>query len=157
MQFNTFVAKKLDAAAVSVTKPAAGGNNVPATIAVNPADTSEYMVTFNNTLTIDSSGVLIEIGVNPSGTRFIESAQTAAINFSVDMKHGIVSYQLPQREAITLSLINPRGIRKLLVNEMENAGSHVVRYSWKNKAEGVYYAQLTAGGKPSVKKVIYLK
>ena len=157
MQFNTFYTKKLFSQAVGVNKPAVGGSPVAATIAVNPADTSEYMVTFGSTLTIDSNGVLIVVGSSTVGTLYNGPTKATPVDFTVDTRRGVISYRLPQQETVTLSLVNSLGERILYVKEDANAGAHVVRYDWKNRPAGVYYAQFTAGEARSVKTVVYTK
>ncbi len=157
MLFNTFYTKKMFAQAVAVRKPAVGGGTVAATIAVNSADTSEYVVTFGSTLTIDSTGVLIVVGTNTVGVLSPTSAKRASVNLMVDTKRGIISYTLLQREQVTLCLTNARGERILYFKGQGNAGSNEVRYDWKNRAAGIYYAQLAAGGAGNVKKIIFMK
>jgi hypothetical protein len=157
MQFNTFYTKKLYAQTVSVTKPAVGGSAVAASIAVNSADTSEYVVTFGSTLTIDNTGVVITIPAIPSGTHYAEPATIKQLEFTVDMKNGTLAYRLPHQTKVDLVLVNPRGERLMLVRTEENAGLHVVRYDWKNRAAGVYYASLKTDEGSSVKKVVYMK
>jgi uncharacterized protein (DUF608 family) len=156
MQFNTFYTKKLYGQSVSVLKPAVGGSSVAATIAVNPADTSEYQVTFGSTLTIDNTGVLITI---PSqvGTRYNEPAKMTPVEFTADMKRGTLSYVLHQRTKVNLVLVDARGIAVMRLESEENAGQHVVRPDWKNLAAGIYYAHFTAGDANSVKKLVYVK
>jgi len=157
MQFNTLYTKKTGSAVVSVIKPAVGGSAVPATIAVNPADTSEYVITFGSTLTIDSTGVLIGVGGTVGTRGAYEPAKASPLNFIVDTKRGMLSYQLQQSEPVTLSLVNPMGEKVTLVNDRESAGSHMVRFDWKSRAAGVYFAEFTAGGVRSVQKVVNVR
>ena len=155
LQFNTFYAKKIGNQAVRVYKPAVGGSTVAATIAVNSADTSEYAVTFGSTLAIDNTGVLIIIG--NVATRNGEPATIKQLDFTVDVKNGTLAYRLPHRMKVDLVLVNPLGERMMLVQTEENEGPHVVRYDWKNRAAGVYYASLKTDEGSSVKKVVYVK
>ena len=156
MQFNTFYTKKLYAQSVTVQKPAVGGSPVAATIAVNSADTSEYVVTFGSTLTIDSAGVLITIPATV-GTHYAEPPTMKQFDFAVDVQRGTLSYNLPRRMKVNLYIVNPRGERMMLIRSDESAGSHVVRYDWKNRAAGVYFAYLKTGEGASVKKVVQVK
>ncbi|MBN2188516.1 MAG: hypothetical protein JW699_03600, partial [Chitinispirillaceae bacterium] len=156
MQFDRFYTKKLYGQSVTVRKPAAGGSAVSATIAVNSADTSEYVVTFGSTLTIDSAGVLITIPATV-GTRHSEPATMKQPDFAVDVKRGTLSYSLPARMRVDLYIVNPRGERMMVVRSEEAAGPHVVRYDWKNRAAGVYYAYLRTGEGNSVKRVVHVK
>jgi uncharacterized protein (DUF608 family) len=156
LQFDRFYTKKLYSPSVTVRKPAVGGSPVTASIAVNSADTSEYVITFGSTLTIDSSGVLITI---PStvGTRHGQPLNTPALDFAVDVKRGTISYLLPQRTTVDIYIVNPLGERMMVIQSEEAAGSHVVRYDWKNRAPGVYCAYLRTGEGAGVKKVVHVK
>jgi hypothetical protein len=156
MQFDRFYTKKLYGQSVTVRKPAVGGSSVSATIAVNSADTSEYVVTLGGGLIIDSSGVLITIPATV-GTRHSEPATMKQLDFAVDVGRGTLSYRLPSRMTVDLVLVNPRGERLMLVQTEENAGLHVVRYDWKNRAAGVYYAYLKTGEGNSVQRVVHVK
>ncbi|MGA2507624.1 MAG: GH116 family glycosyl hydrolase [Chitinispirillaceae bacterium] len=156
MQFNTFYAKKLDAQVVSVLKPAVGGTSVAASIAVNSADTSEYQVTFGNTLTIDNTGVNIIIGLS-TAAKLAQEGKISPVELTADMKHGTLSYVLPQRMKVNLVLVDARGAAVMRLESEEIAGQHVVRPEWKNMPAGVYYAHFTAGESSSVKKLVYMK
>jgi uncharacterized protein (DUF608 family) len=156
MQFNSFYTKKLYGQSVTVRKPAVGGSAVTASIAVNSADTSEYVVTFGSTLTIDSSGVLITI---PStvGTRYREPAKVSPFDFNVDTKRGTLSYKLSQRMSVSISLVNAHGECVMRHQAEESEGVHVVRYDLNNLAAGVYYAHFKAGDENSFKKMVYVR
>ena len=156
MQFQTFYTKKMYSQVVTVKKPAVGGASIPATIAVNSADSSEYAVTFGSPLTIDSSGVLIIVGTASQGTRYAPSP-AERLKFVVDAKRGIISYLLPQREMVTISLVNSKGERLMFSRGEENAGVHVVPYDGKKIASGLYFVKFTAGAAKIVQKVVAIK
>lgn len=156
MQFNTFYTKNLDAATVAVYKPAVGGVSVPASIAVNPNDATEYQVTFGNTLTIDNTGVLILIG-GGTATKLAAEGKISLVELTADMKRGTLSYVLPKQMKVSLELVDARGIAVMRLESEESAGQHVVRPDWKNMAARVYYAHFKAGESSCVKKLVYMK
>ena len=155
MQFNTFYTKNLDAAVVAVYKPAvaAPGNLLPATIAANPNDATEYLVTFGSTLTIDNTGVLILIG-GGSAAKLAPEGKISLVELTADMKRGTLSYVLPKQMKVSLELVDARGITVMRSESEESAGPHVVR---PKLSAGVYYAHFTAGDASSVKKLVYMK
>jgi hypothetical protein len=157
MQFNTFYTKKMYTQSVLVYKPAVGGSAVPATIAVNSADTSEYQVTFGSTLTIDNTGVLITIPATPVVTHDVKQAKVGPIDFTVDMKRGTLSYALTRRTKVSISLVNTRGLCVMRHQAEEGAGLHRLRYNRDNLAAGVYYAHFKAGEGNGIKKVVTIR
>jgi hypothetical protein len=158
MQFNRIFVKKLGSQKVTVTKQGAG---VPATIAVNPADTSEYMIAFASTLAIDNGGVSIFVGDYPVSARYSAPAMLKPVEFTVAMNGGIISlsYYLQVPGKVKISLVNSQGksVRIPVGAEGESTGSHVVRHDWKNEPAGVYYARLSAGDFCSTKKLINVR
>jgi uncharacterized protein (DUF608 family) len=156
IQFDKFYTKKLYAQTVSVIKPAVGGSSVAATIAVNSADTSEYAVTFGSTLTFDSSGVLITIP-GQSGTHDDGAAKMTTVELTVDQHRGTISYVLPQRMQVNLSVVNARGVTVMRFESEESAGRHAVLHDWAHTAPGVYYAYLRAGDRYCIKKLVHVR
>jgi uncharacterized protein (DUF608 family) len=160
MQFNRIYVKKLGSQKVTVTKQGAG---VPATIAVNPADNSEYLIAFASALAIDNAGVSIIVGDYPTSVsaRSLTPAAQKAVEFNADTRSGAVffSYRLERPGKVSLLLVNSQGksVRIAVGAEGECAGSHLIRHDWKNEPAGVYYARLTAGDFCSTKKLINVR
>jgi uncharacterized protein (DUF608 family) len=158
MQFNKIYVKKMGTQKVAVTKQ---GADVPATIAVNTADTSEYQISFGSTLAIDNAGVSIVVGDYPVSARHSLPSMLKPVEFAVAMKGGMVSfsYSLPEPGTVNISLINSLGkiIRVAVGAEGESAGAHTVRYDWKKQPAGVYYAKLTTGAFSITEKVLAIR
>ena len=155
MQFNRLFVKKAGSQKVVVTKQGAA---VAATIDINSADTSEYVITFGSTLAIDKSGVGIIVGDYPVSTRFSAQAAQKAVDFNAGMHNGAVvfSYTLPQSAKVSVTLVNSLGrvvLIPLSAND-ETRGMHVVRYAWNNEPAGVYIAKIRAGDYCATKKII---
>lgn len=146
LQFDRMFVKKLGSQKVAVTKQ---GASVNATIAVNTGDTSEYMISFANTLSIDKSGVGIIVGDYPVSTRVALQQGQKAVTFNAAVRQKTVyfSYYLPQAAPVSIFLVNSLG-RTWAVGVVAGdcgVGAHTVRYTWNDKPAGVYYAKLMAG------------
>jgi hypothetical protein len=154
MQFNTFYCgKEGSMQTVAVYKP---GATVSPTIAVNSADTSEYMVSFGNSgLTFDNMGVAIYVGnytaVN-SPARVIK-----AQDFLVNMKLGKISYSLSEGASVKICLVNSRGSERTLFHGRQAPGSHALKHDWKNEPAGIYYVTLTAGDSKTVRRLVHVQ
>jgi hypothetical protein len=157
MQFNTFYTKKLFAQNVAVVKPAAGGSPVAATIAVNIADTSEYQITFGSTLTIDNTGVLIEVGTSTVGVDHLAQPAKSAFGIAVNMKSGMISYTLPQANNVAVTLVNPKGESFTLLRGEMAAGSHTLFHDWTKASTGVYFLKIRAGEMQETKEVVNVR
>lgn len=157
MQFNTFYTKKMYASKVVVTKPAVNGSVVAATISVNPGDTSEYMITFGSTLTIDNTGVEILVGTATTGIRAAGEPMLNTVNFAFDAKRGTVSYVLPRAARVSLSLLDVSGVCVLRHDAWEGIGTHTVQLGWKNLSTGIYYVHFSAGDVAGLKKIVHVR
>jgi hypothetical protein len=157
MQFNTFYTKKLFAQNVAVVKPAAGGSPVTATIAVNSADTSEYQITFGSTLTIDNTGVLIEVGTSTAGIDHLAQPAKPVFGIGVNMKSGMISYTLPQANNVAVTLVNPKGESFTLLRGEMAAGSHTLFHDWTKASTGVYFLKIRAGEMQETKEVVNVR
>lgn len=70
----------------------------------------------------------------------------------------VIRYQLPKSGSVELRIYNMLGQEvETLVNTAQSAGIHSVEWKKPNSASGVYYYQLKACGKSSVKKMLLLK
>jgi uncharacterized protein (DUF608 family) len=158
MQFNRIFVKKMGTQKVTVTKQ---GTTVPATIAINAGDTSEYQIAFASALAIDNAGVTIIVGDYPVSARSSSAAMLRPVGFSARMSNGIVSfsYTLTAAGRVSISLVNSLGkIMHVPVGaEGETAGMHTVRYEWKKQPAGVYYAKLATGVFCTTRKVLAIR
>jgi hypothetical protein len=69
-----------------------------------------------------------------------------------------ISYQLPARTYVTLSVYNLLGNEiKTLVNEEQSSGSYTVDFNAGSLAGGVYFCRLNAGSYSVTKKMILVK
>jgi len=158
MQFNTFYTKNLYAANVAINKPAVGGSPVTgATIAVNPADASEYQITFGTPLTIDANGVLIEVGTSTVGVDHLAQPAKSAFGIAVNMKSGMISYTLPQANNVAVTLVNPKGESFTLLRGEMAAGSHTLFHDWTKASTGVYFLKIRAGEMQETKEVVNVR
>jgi len=71
----------------------------------------------------------------------------------------IISYTLPQKARVTLEVFNILGEKMAtLVNSIEQAGTHNLKFNEINLASGVYFYKLTANGESiQTKKMILIK
>jgi hypothetical protein len=92
------------------------------------------------------------VGTRNGGPEKIKLAE-----FTADMKHGTITYVLPQQAMVSLVLVDVRGVSVMRYEAEESAGTHVVRPEWKNLAAGTYYAHFKAGDAVSVKKLVYIR
>ncbi len=70
----------------------------------------------------------------------------------------VISYQLPVNSIVTLKVYDILGREvAALVNGMQNAGAHIVRFDAKNLTSGVYFYQLQAGNFLQMKKMMFVK
>jgi uncharacterized protein (DUF608 family) len=153
MTFNTFYCgKEGSTLKVAVTK---SGTTVSPTIAVNTADTSEYMVSFGGSgLSFDNTGVSIYIG-NYNGSSVNAPARAIKVqDFLVNMKLGKISYSLPEGSSVKICLVNSQGSERTLFHGQQAAGNHTLGHNWKNEPLGVYYVTLTAGDSKTVKRLV---
>jgi hypothetical protein len=158
MQFNTFYTKNLYAANVAINKPAVGGSPVTgATIAVNPADASEYQITFGTPLTIDANGVLIEVGTSTVGVDHLAQPAKPVFGIGVNMKSGMISYTLPQANNVAVTLVNPKGESFTLLRGEMAAGSHTLFHDWTKASTGVYFLKIRAGEMQETKEVVNVR
>jgi uncharacterized protein (DUF608 family) len=157
MQFNTFYTKKLFSSAVAVVKPAAGGTTVAATIAENSADTSEYQITFGSTLTIDNTGVLIEVGTSNAAIDHFAPPAKSVFGIAVNMKSGMISYILPQPNNVAVTLVNPKGESFTLLRGEMAAGSHALFHNWTKEPTGVYFLKIRSGEMQETKEVVNVR
>jgi predicted lipoprotein with Yx(FWY)xxD motif len=69
-----------------------------------------------------------------------------------------IDYQLPKAGNVRLSIYNALGQEvSVLVNEMQNAGSHIIEWNASSFPSGVYIYKLETGSFVSNKKMILLK
>ena len=70
----------------------------------------------------------------------------------------IIEYSLNKKSKVVLEVTDTLGQRiKLLVDEVENAGVHKVKFNGKNIPSGVYIYSITANGKTKSKKMLLTK
>jgi len=155
MQFNTFYCGKVGGTqTVTVIKL---GTNVPATIAVNNADTSEYAVTFGSTLTFDNTGVAIYIGNYPASSVYTPLRTNNVKNFMIDMKQGRIFYTLPQGSSVKICIVNSQGAERTLFYGQQASGQHFLSHDWKSEPAGIYYITLTAGDSKTVQRLVHIQ
>jgi hypothetical protein len=154
MPFNTFYCGKVGGtqkvAAVKL------GVSVPATIAVNVADTSEYAVSFGSTLSIDNAGVAIYIGDYTVGVN-TPAREIKVEDLLVNMKQGRISYVLPQDAAVRICLVNSQGSERTLFHGQQPSGQHSLSHDLKNEPAGIYYVTLTAGDSKAVRRLVHVQ
>ena len=154
MTFNTFYCGKVGGTQqVSVVR---SGATVPATIAVNTADTSEYAVSFTSPLSIDNSGVAIYIGNYTVGVN-APARETKVQDFLVNTKLGRISYWLPEGASVKICLVNSQGAEKTLFRGQQASGPHSLGHDWKSEPAGVYYVTLTAGESKTVRRLVHVQ
>ncbi len=69
-----------------------------------------------------------------------------------------IRYALPQRSHLSLTVFNNLGqLVATLVNENQDAGSHVVKFNGSTLASGVYFYRLQAGSFVQTKKLLLLR
>jgi len=69
-----------------------------------------------------------------------------------------IEYSIPAQSKVELKIYNVIGQEvATLVNELQLAGTHHVKFNAVNLASGVYFYRLTAGDFVSVKKMVLLK
>ena len=66
-------------------------------------------MTFSSTLTIDNTGVNIIIGLR-TAAKIARTGNITPVELTVDMKHGTLSYVLPQRMKVNIVLVDARGV-----------------------------------------------
>ncbi len=70
----------------------------------------------------------------------------------------VISWQLPVNSHVVLKVYDVLGREvSTLINEVEKAGNHKVRFDAGNLANGIYFYSLTAGNFHQTKKLILLK
>jgi len=70
----------------------------------------------------------------------------------------LIQYSLQKSGIVTLKVYDMLGREiKTLVNENQNAGSHVIEFNAQNLASGVYLYRLETGSFTQVKKMIFMK
>jgi uncharacterized protein (DUF608 family) len=148
-----YVRKRGSAATVSVTN---NGALVPATIAVYGADTSEYLITFGSLTAIGTPGAVITVGA-ATGTDRAPATVASVFAMAVNMKSGIISYVLPQRSGVAVTLVNPKGAALTLLQAEQASGSHALYHDWKREPAGVYFMKIKAGGMQETKEIINIR
>lgn len=93
----------------------------------------------------------------PSGTRYSGVSTVRPVEFTAEMKHGTITYMLPQQAKVSLVLVDVRGVSVMRHEAEERAGTHMVRPEWKNLAVGTYYVRFKVGDAVSVKKLVYVR
>jgi len=69
-----------------------------------------------------------------------------------------IQYQLPKAGLVNIQIYNVIGQEvSTIVNEVESAGPHVIRFDGRNLSSGMYFYSFRAGDFSSVKKMILLK
>ncbi len=70
-----------------------------------------------------------------------------------------ISFAIPQRETVTLSVYNPRGekVATLIDQETKNAGHYSVSFDAKELANGLYFYRLQAGNQYLTRKMTLVK
>ena len=69
-----------------------------------------------------------------------------------------ISYALPQRSHVTLTVFNTLGQQIAnVVNGVEEPGEHSVRFDGSGLTSGVYFYQMRAGGYMATKRLLLLR
>jgi hypothetical protein len=70
----------------------------------------------------------------------------------------IITYVLPQRSHVVLSVYNTLGqLVTTLINAEEETGNHVVRFDGSNLSSGVYFYRLQAGSFQKTLKLVLVR
>lgn len=125
-----------------------------------------YVVTESATIRIN-----LNRGYNFTFTRKLIVTEVASQSGSVPAAYSLwqnypnpfnpsttIGYALPQRSHLTLTVFNSLGQQvATLVNEIQEAGYHDVRFDGNGLASGVYFYRLQAGGFVQTKQFVLLR
>ncbi len=93
------------------------------------------------------------------------SQETAPVSFALEQNYPnpfnpatTIRYSVPQRTTVRLKVFNTIGQQVAsLVDEVQDAGAHEVRFNGLTLASGVYFYRLNAGSQTGTKRLLLLK
>ncbi|MDA0986158.1 MAG: T9SS type A sorting domain-containing protein [Bacteroidetes bacterium] len=69
-----------------------------------------------------------------------------------------IRFSIPTKEKILIRVIDLMGREvEILTNKIFEAGNHEIKFSPKSETSGIYFAQLTSGGKTFTTKMVFIK
>ena len=126
----------------------------------NPADIFYNLL--NDTLGVPNSGSLNNTAYYYFGVTSIGEIEKDLFKLSVNpnpvVTHAQISFTLPEKSAVTITLIDTKGsLVKMISAETQAAGIHNQLIDFSEVSAGDYLLKMTINGKTETKKVVKIK
>ena len=123
-----------------------------------PSSATQVMIKFESTSGVGNTLYLDAVNINGNLVGLSEEVNQLGLQVYPNPNHGqaLITYELPQAEQTTLTLVNTLGQQVASINRMEQAGKQ--EYQLENLtgklAAGVYYIRLQTSAKVSIQKLV---